>query len=81
MKRLTRTVVQALALGVCLTGTAQAEAIKVEATMSPKEQTKLDFKEGSGHFKGLKGAGILHIKAVSPADRRFSLEGEVVPSP
>lgn len=33
---------------------------------------------GTGKFKGLKGAGTLHIKAVSPADREFSLIGEIV---
>ncbi|MFZ5558507.1 MAG: hypothetical protein ACOZDY_17635 [Pseudomonadota bacterium] len=32
---------------------------------------------GTGRFQGLKGAGTLHIKAVSPTDREFSLEGEV----
>ncbi|MEI7606530.1 MAG: hypothetical protein WCJ64_04005 [Rhodospirillaceae bacterium] len=75
-------------------GMARAETFKVEATMTPKEQMKLDFKDGTGHFflmvrregkaEGsgpLAGAGILHIKAVSPSDRRFSLEGELVQSP
>lgn len=33
---------------------------------------------GTGKFKGLKGAGTLHIKAVSPTDREFSLIGEIV---
>ncbi len=33
---------------------------------------------GTGKFKGLKGAGTLHIKAVSPTDREFSLIGELV---
>lgn len=33
---------------------------------------------GTGKLKGLKGAGILHIKAVSPTDRKFILEGELV---
>lgn len=32
---------------------------------------------GTGKFKGLKGAGTLHIKAVSPTDREFSLTGEI----
>jgi hypothetical protein len=32
---------------------------------------------GTGRFKGLKGAGTLHIKSVSPADREFSLTGEI----
>jgi hypothetical protein len=34
---------------------------------------------GTGKLKGLKGAGTLHIKAVSPTDRNFILEGELVP--
>lgn len=32
----------------------------------------------TGQLKGLKGAGILHIRAVSPADREFELTGELV---
>ncbi len=35
---------------------------------------------GTGKFKGLQGAGILHIKPVSPTDRNFILEGELVPA-
>jgi hypothetical protein len=35
---------------------------------------------GTGNFKGLKGAGILHIKPVSSTDRNFILEGELVPA-
>jgi len=34
----------------------------------------------TGKFKGLQGAGTLHIKTVSPTDRNFILEGEMVPS-
>jgi hypothetical protein len=34
---------------------------------------------GVGKFKGLKGSGILHIRPVSPTDRKFILEGELVP--
>lgn len=33
---------------------------------------------GTGKLKGLKGAGILHIKAVSATDRKFVLDGELV---
>ncbi len=33
---------------------------------------------GTGGFERAKGAGIMHIKAVSPQDREFSLEGDVV---
>jgi hypothetical protein len=32
---------------------------------------------GTGQFKTLKGAGTLHIKAVSPIDRKFILEGDL----
>jgi len=32
----------------------------------------------TGQLKGLKGAGILHIRAVSPADREFELTGDLV---
>lgn len=32
----------------------------------------------TGQLKGLKGAGILHIRAVSPVDREFELTGELV---
>lgn len=144
---------------------AQADPINIQAVMAPKEQIKLDFKDGSGHFvlmvrregtasgsglfdgaqvieygrhdivpgvagdpsgylvmtkgdgniayvkwtvraiflpgkdgkpelndngywevvsglgtfKGLKGAGTLHIKAAGPNDRRFILDGQLVP--
>ena len=34
----------------------------------------------SGKLKGLKGAGTLHIRAVSPTDREFELTGELVPA-
>jgi hypothetical protein len=32
---------------------------------------------GTGGFTGLTGAGTLHIKAVSPTDRKFILDGDV----
>jgi len=32
----------------------------------------------TGKLKGLKGAGTLHIKGVSPTDREFQLNGEMV---
>lgn len=34
---------------------------------------------GTGSFKGLKGAGTLHIKAAGPTDRVFILDGQLVP--
>jgi hypothetical protein len=33
---------------------------------------------GAGRFKGLRGAGTLRIRALSPTERRFALEGEMV---
>ena len=33
---------------------------------------------GTGKFKGLQGAGTLHIKSVSAVDRNFMLDGELV---
>lgn len=35
---------------------------------------------GTGKFKGLKGTGMLHIHRVSPTDRNFILEGNLVPA-
>lgn len=32
----------------------------------------------SGRFRGLRGAGALRIRALSPTERRFTLEGELV---
>lgn len=33
---------------------------------------------GSGAFKGLKGAGTLHIRSAGPSDRIFILDGQLV---
>ncbi|WP_230419220.1 hypothetical protein [Undibacterium griseum] len=152
-----------LSVAALAAGTAAAESLNVQATMIPKEQIRLDFKDGSGHFvlmvrregqasgtglldgaqiveygrhdivpgvagdpsgylvvtkgegnvaylkwtvravflpgkdgkpeihdngfwevvsgtgnfKGLKGAGTLHIKSVNPTDRVFILDGEI----
>lgn len=33
---------------------------------------------GTGAFAGLAGAGTIHIKAVSPTDRKFVLDGDLV---
>ena len=38
------------------------------------------FIGGTGSLKEIKGAGIMHIKAVSPADREFTFTGEAVVS-
>lgn len=36
------------------------------------------FIGGTGLLAGIRGAGIMHIKAVSPTDREFSFEGQYV---
>ncbi len=59
---------------------------EVQATFVPGPDGKarlLDngvwrFVGGTGALKAIKGAGILHIKAVSQSDREFLLDGEVV---
>ena len=93
---------------------ASAEPLQVEAVMTPEEQMRLDFEDGSlrfvllvravfvrdpggrrrlldngywevvggtGRFAGLEGAGTLHIRPAGAVDRRFVLEGELVPAP
>ncbi len=35
---------------------------------------------GTGKFKGLKGAGTMHIKSAGPSDRLFTFEGDLVPA-
>jgi hypothetical protein len=58
---------------------------EVQATFIPGPDGKpklLDngvwrFIGGTGRVAGIKGAGIMHIKAVSPKDGEFSLIGEV----
>lgn len=155
----------ALAASMIFSSAAMADTLNVQATMVPKEQIKLDFKDGSGHFvlmvrregmaagnglldgaqivefgrhdivpgvsgdpsgylvatkgegnvayikwtvravflpgkdgkpelndngfwevvsgtgsfKGLKGAGTLHIKSANPTDRIFILDGQLAP--
>jgi hypothetical protein len=40
----------ALCATALVAGSAMADPLNVQATMVPKEQIKLDFKDGSGHF-------------------------------
>lgn len=35
---------------------------------------------GTGSFKGLQGAGMLHIKPASPSERLFILDGQLAPA-
>ena len=48
MKNLLRVTLALLSLAGAFI--AQAEPINIQAVMTPKEQIKLDFKDGSGHF-------------------------------
>ena len=58
----------------------------VQATFIPDPDGKpmlLDngvwkFVGGTGSLAGIQGAGTMHIKAVSPADREFSFDGQYV---
>jgi hypothetical protein len=38
-----------------------------------------EFVSGTGSFAGMSGAGTLHIKAVSPTDRKYILDGDLFP--
>ena len=61
---------------------------KVRAVFVPGEGSKprlldngiWEIVGGTGAFAGMKGAGTLHIKPASPTDRRFILEGDLVPA-
>jgi hypothetical protein len=37
------------------------------------------FIGGTGGLAGVKGAGTMHIKAVSATEREFSFDGEFIP--
>jgi hypothetical protein len=47
LRKLAALALCAVSLG---TGSAMADPLSVQATMVPKEQIRLDFKDGSGHF-------------------------------
>jgi len=57
----------------------------VSANPGSKKKFKLldyghwEVVSGTGKFKGLKGIGTMTIKAASKTDRRFTLEGDLVP--
>ena len=58
----------------------------VRAVFLPGKDGKPDLNDngfwemvsGTGTFKGIKGAGTLHIKAAGPVNRTFILDGQVV---
>jgi len=50
MKRVYTLAAGALTAFAVFTGAAGAETMKIEAVMSPKQQMKLDFADGSKHF-------------------------------
>lgn len=49
-KKLRKLATVTLCAATIVAGSAMAEPLNVQATMVPKEQIKLDFKDGSGHF-------------------------------
>lgn len=51
-----------------IAGSAIAEPLNVQATMVPKEQIKLDFKDGSNHF-------VLMVKREGTASGTGALDG------
>lgn len=58
----------------------------VRAIFLPGKDGKLEINDngfwevvsGTGSFKGLKGAGTLHIQSANPTDRIFILDGQLV---
>lgn len=71
-----------LAGNLVIAGPAMAEPVSVRATMVPKEQIKLDFKDGSGHFvlmvrrEGVAtGVGLLNDAAIIEYGRHDILPG------
>jgi len=71
-----------LASSLVIAGTAMAEPLNVRATMVPKEQIKLDFKDGSGHFVLMvrregtaAGTGLLNDAAIVEYGRHDIVPG------
>lgn len=67
---------------MAVAGFAMAEPLSVRATMVPKEQIKLDFKDGSGHFVLMvrregtaSGSGLLNGAAVVEFGRHDIVPG------
>jgi len=61
--------------------TVRAVFIKGTAKPALFDNGIWELVSGTGQFAGLAGVGSLVIKAVSPTDRLFILEGEVGPKP
>ncbi len=71
-----------LALAASIGASASAEPLNVQATMVPKEQIRLDFKDGSGHFVlmvrregAASGTGLLNEAAIVEFGRHDILPG------
>lgn len=81
MKRFNRAVVFAIAAAAAATP-ALADPLKIDAVMAPREQIRLDFKDGSGHFVLMvrregrsAGAGALADAAVTEYGRHDIVPG------
>jgi len=78
-------ILQLALAGVCaavLAGPALADPLNVQATMVPKEQIRLDFKDGSGHFvlmvrrEGtVTGTGLLNAASIVEYGRHDIVPG------
>ena len=71
-----------LTLATAIGVSASAEPLNVQATMVPKEQIRLDFKDGSGHFVlmvrregAASGTGLLNEAAIVEFGRHDILPG------
>lgn len=72
----------AIAATLSMGSAAMAEPLNVQATMVPKEQIKLDFKDGSGHFVLMvrregtaTGTGLLNEAAIVEYGRHDIVPG------
>ena len=59
---------------LALTNAALAEPVSVEAVLTPKEQIRLDFKDGSGHF-----VLLVRREGVAEEQRQVEIDQQGVP--
>ena len=74
MNRVVLQVLAVCALAAAAVVPAAAEPMRIEAVRAPKEQMRLDFEDDSKHF-------ILLDRREGKAERRFILQGDLVPAP
>jgi len=70
------------ALSIALSaGVVVAAPVSIEAVLTPQEQMKFKFADGTGKFSGKRGVGSLVIKPAGGPKRKFILVGEVSDAP